>query len=110
MIQISVADDYTKRPGGRFISDGEYSGQDFRERLLLPKYMEAKREGEKLCVNLDGGYGYGSSFLEEAFGGLVRELGSIDSSLIEIVSEEEPQLVEDVRRYIIDAINNQESK
>lgn len=75
MVQINVADEYTKMPGGRFKSDGEFSGEDFREKYLLPRYIEARKNNEILCVNLDGGYGYGSSFLEEAFGGLVREVG-----------------------------------
>ncbi len=31
------------------------------------------RAGEQLVIELDGVRGYGSSFLEEAFGGLVRK-------------------------------------
>lgn len=102
MISINIAQDYTKTPGGRFIKEGEFSGEDFREKLLKPKYEEAIQKGSNLEINLDGGYGYGSSFLEESFGGLVRELGTIDISKIDIVSEEEPQLVIDVKKYITD--------
>ena len=32
-----------------------------------------KQGGLTICVELDDAMGYGSSFLEEAFGGLVRE-------------------------------------
>ena len=74
MICVNIAEDYSKVPGGRYIEDGPFSGQDFRENILLPKFQEAKRQNVILQVNLDGGYGYGSSFLDEAFGGLAREL------------------------------------
>jgi len=35
--------------------------------------IPALKEYEKVIVDLDGTSGYGSSFLEEAFGGLVRK-------------------------------------
>ncbi len=103
-MQLNIANDYTKCPGGRNISDGENSGEDFREKILVPKYLEAVEKNEKLIVNLDGGYGYGSSFLEEAFGGLVRKLGTIDVSRLQIISNEEPMLVDDVKKYMEDAL------
>lgn len=74
MITINIATDYTKTPGGRFISEGEYSGQDFREKVLKPKFLQALENNDQLTVILDGGYGYATSFLEEAFGGLAREM------------------------------------
>jgi hypothetical protein len=36
---------------------------------------DAQASGHRLTVDLDGAVGYASSFLEEAFGGLVRERG-----------------------------------
>lgn len=68
MITINIANEYTKTPGGRFKSEGEFSGEDFRDGILLPKYLEAVKHNQILCIDLDGGYG--SSFLEEAFGGV----------------------------------------
>ena len=65
---INVAKQFSKYPGGRFLSDGDYSGERFREKFLVP----ALRSGQEVIVELDGTLGYGSSFLEEAFGGLVR--------------------------------------
>ena len=65
---ISIAKDFSRYPAGRFESDGPYSGETFRK-----KYLElALRNHEKITIDLDGTRGYGSSFLEEAFGGLVR--------------------------------------
>lgn len=102
MIEINIAKEYTKTPGGRFKKDGNFSGEDFRDKILIPKYRKAIGNSEILRVILDGGYGYGSSFLEESFGGLVRKLGKVDVNMIEIISEEEPQLVEDIKKYIAD--------
>lgn len=104
MITINIANEYTKTPGGRFKSEGEFSGEDFRETILLPKYLEAVKLNQPLCINLDGGYGYGSSFLEEAFGGLVRRLNKVDINIIDIISDEEPQLKVDIKEYLEDAI------
>ena len=102
MREINIAKEYTKTPGGRFKKDGEFSGQDFRDTILIPEYRKAIENNEVLRIILDGGYGYGSSFLEESFGGLVRKLGKIDIDKIEIVSEEEPQLVNDIKQYMAD--------
>ncbi len=103
MSTIVIAKQYTKKPGGRFRKEGEYSGEDFRETILKKEYEISKKNKEELVVNLDGGYGYGSSFLEEAFGGLVRTLNDVDISIIKIISDEEPQLVDDVYKYLQDA-------
>lgn len=64
---IEVAKDFSDVPAGRLKKDGPASGEGFRE-LLLAKL----RSSDKVDVVLDGAEGYGSSFLEEAFGGLVR--------------------------------------
>lgn len=101
---IDIARDYTKAPGGRFISEGSFSGEDFRKRILKPKFLEAKHNGEKLTVILDGGYGYATSFLEEAFGGLARDLHDKAILNIELISEEEPGLIEKILKYIHDAL------
>ena len=63
---------FTLTPGPRLAEDGEHSGEEFREKHLLPKYREAVKKGVGLHVVLEGTKGYASSFLEEAFGGLVR--------------------------------------
>jgi len=66
--EIKVATDFSKTPGGRFVSDGDWSGERFREEFLWP----ALKSAGQIRVDLSGTLGYGSSFLEEAFGGLVR--------------------------------------
>jgi hypothetical protein len=68
---IRVAD-FAPSPGGRYIADGPYSGEWFRDEVLVGRLREAARVGIPLEVELDDTAGYGASFLEEAFGGLVR--------------------------------------
>jgi hypothetical protein len=68
MKSISIARDYSETPIGRYLDDSDFNGEKFRETIL----RDALSEGE-LEVDLDGVEGFGSSFLEEAFGGLVRK-------------------------------------
>lgn len=68
MRRISIANDFTPFPGGRYKKHGSGSGEEFRETLLIP----ALRSRTPVLVNIDGAAGYPSSFLEEAFGGLIR--------------------------------------
>jgi hypothetical protein len=69
MKTIKIAIDYSETPLGRYVTDGDFSGEKFREDFLRPALQEA----DKVEVDIDDVEGYGSSFLDEAFGGLVRE-------------------------------------
>ena len=105
-ITINIAKEYTKTPGGRYTKEGKFSGEDFRNKLLKPKYLEAIKSEMGLTVVLDGGYGYSPSFLEEAFGGLVRDLHDERILRIKIVSEEEPSQFDSIHKYITDALED----
>ena len=67
---IVVARDFSRSPGGRTVDDGPYSGERFREELLVPALKAGSDDVE---VDLRGALTFGSSFLDEAFGGLVRK-------------------------------------
>ncbi len=86
-MKIDVGKDFTRYPAGRLEEDGPYSGEGFRNRFLLP----ALSRGEEVIVFLDSTAGYGSSFLEEAFGGLVRSGLDINKiqSLLKLESVDE---------------------
>lgn len=71
-LEIKIARDFSRYPGGRYRADGKYSGEEFRDDVLVPLLLDAKRQNKSITVELDGAAGYPSSFLEEAFGGLVR--------------------------------------
>ncbi len=71
MSVINVSRDFSVTPGGRFKSAGPNSGESFRNRLAKA-FQNLENEDDRVVVQLDGVRGYGASFLEEAFGGLVR--------------------------------------
>ena len=71
-VTISIASDFSQYPAGRTRRDGPNSAERFREDILIPALQKALAAGVRLVVELDGVYGYSSSFLEETFGGLVR--------------------------------------
>lgn len=104
IIRIS---DYTKTPGGRYKKDGSFSGEEYRDEVLMPALRASLEKHEKLIVDLDGTYGYATSFLEETFGGLVRKLKMCDyQSSMEIKSDEDPALINLINKYIDDALKS----
>ena len=97
---INFVSDFTRVPGGRLREDGPFSGQQFREENLLP----ALKEYSKVTVNLSGAAGFPSSFLEEAFGGAVTELGmDTVKTKLEIQVTDDPFVKEEIDGYIIRA-------
>jgi len=66
---INISKEFSKFPGGRVLSDGPYSGEGFRDEILIP----ALEQNDSVTLIIDGVMGYGSSFLEECFGGLIRK-------------------------------------
>jgi hypothetical protein len=100
-IKISVAEDFSVTPGARYREEGDFSGQEFREDHLEKYFGDDKYKENKIEINLDGVLGYGTSFLEEVFGGLSRKFGSAEVlSRISFISEEEPYLIDDIKEYI----------
>lgn len=73
MVTISIVKDFSRTPGPRYIAEGDHSGELFRKKHLLPNVQIAMDNNEDIMIDLDGASGYGTSFLEESFGGLVRE-------------------------------------
>nr|WP_247681885.1 STAS-like domain-containing protein [Paenibacillus sp. Marseille-P2973] len=102
-MRIEIASEFTKTPGPRSRTEGEFSGEQFREEILCEKLEKAFNENVKLIVNLDGTFGYGTSFLEEAFGGAARIYGAEKMlNHLEFISNEEPYLIDDITEYIED--------
>lgn len=103
---VNIATDFSRTPGVRYESEGEFSGEKFRKEILLPMYNEAQKQKLKLKVVLDGTAGLGTSFLEESFGGLIREDGVDYYMLIKtlvLVSEENPDYIDEINEYMKDA-------
>lgn len=71
---IDVAKEFSPFPFGRTSpDDGDFTGEVFRE-TILKKSLEQLKDGETIVVDFDGVLtGVGSSFLSEAFAGLIEE-------------------------------------
>lgn len=105
-IWLRVRDDFSRTPGPRLEKEGDFSGEAFRKTCLLPKFSEAVKQDCELIVDLDGTAGYGTSFLEEAFGGLIRNDGISYEQMkerITLISSEEEYLKEDIEEYMVKA-------
>ncbi|MBZ0096333.1 MAG: STAS-like domain-containing protein [Sulfuricella sp.] len=96
---INIATDFSAEPFGRYPSDGDSNGTRFRDEWLIP----ALTDSETVSVIFDGAEGYGSSFLEESFGGLVRLCGFAADDLhqrLKLISTDDPSLIDEVWEYI----------
>ena len=86
---IVIAEVFSPYPAGRYPDDGEFNGTTFRQDHLVP----ALQKFERVEVVFDRVAGFGSSFLEEAFGGLIREEGMskefLDNHLVLSTTEED---------------------
>lgn len=106
MSDLSVVE-FSRYPAGRTDNDGPFSGARYRREVLVPALIKARQQkGERVRLLLDGARTYGSSFLEEAFGGLVREEGFSAPelhTLLDIVVEDPGY--ELYRRLILKFIN-----
>lgn len=105
-MKIKIATDFSRIPCARFLSEGDFPGEEFREKILVPKLKEAIEKKEKLEIDLDGTAGLGTSFLEESFGGLIR----IDRlkyeeilNTIELISKDDPDYISEIYEYIKEA-------
>ncbi|MCW3071124.1 MAG: hypothetical protein JWO44_1014 [Bacteroidetes bacterium] len=101
MIEINIAKDFALETGARNYSDGPFSGEEFFDKLLRGKYIEARKQGVKLKIILDGTEGYASSFLNEAFIRLGSEFGpdEVWNNLI-LISNEIPKYIKKVKESI----------
>ena len=99
---ISVAKEFSKFPGGRYVTDGPNSGERFREEILAPALVSGD---DVFTIDLDGTVGFGSSFLEEAFGGLVRVHNLTRETMDRLIFKSKNQtLVKIINEYINEAI------
>lgn len=83
IIEFSIAKEFSETPGGRYWKDfSPFSGEEFYKTKLLPLFLKAKKENKQIVIDLNGTYGYASSFLDESFGKLVRVYGITETKNI----------------------------
>ncbi|WP_306047624.1 STAS-like domain-containing protein [Nioella sp. MMSF_3534] len=108
MVTVAVARDFNRYPGGRYPRHGKGNGEDFRKNHLLP-LLESDQAVE--VVLDDAAAGFPASFLEEAFGGLVREGLSLEKirHLLTITAESEDSEVyrDEAWQYIAEAADRE---
>lgn len=94
---INISRDFSRYPAGRFKTDGPWSGELFRDDYLIP----ALKEFSTVEIQLDGTRGYGSSFLEESFGGLIR-IGYNKEELLHKINftSSDQSLIDEILEYI----------
>lgn len=69
MTVLYIGNQFSDDPAGRYYTDGDGNGEEFREEVLKPIFSS----GNNITINIDKNVeGYGSSFLVEAFGGLIK--------------------------------------
>lgn len=78
MTTLQVAREFSPYLGGRYRDDGPWSGEQFRDEMLRPRLLEAIQQHATLHINFDGVAGMPPSFLEEAFGGLLRTVPGLE--------------------------------
>ncbi|EMT0929574.1 STAS-like domain-containing protein [Acinetobacter baumannii] len=106
---IDIAKEFSDSPSGRYVKDGDFCGENFLKIHLLPNIKKYK----KIILDFSNVLGYGSSFLEEAFGGLIRETGMSKEDLfqhIEIRTSNDPFLLDEINQYIDEEIERKKSK
>jgi len=101
-IHHKLSDDYTHLPGGRLVSQGDYSGEHWYNNYLLPLFEQAINGYKTLVLDFDDIAGTSTGFLDEAFGRLVDNYGSLVPLNIEIVCSDDPYLKDEVMDIIED--------
>ena len=104
-VTINLSKDFSSRPFGRYRNDGDRSAEVFRDEHLIP----AIKQHSRVKLDLSGTNYYGSSFLEETFGGLVRS-GFSEALLrqkLEIMHTRLPSIAEEAWMYISEADSQQ---
>jgi hypothetical protein len=101
---IAVAD-FSTYPSGRDQRDGDFNGTKFRQDVLVPALRDALSRGSKVVVSLANVMSFGSSFLEEAFGGLIRNEKFSKSDIkrtlkVEVGAAENDRYRDAIFRYI----------
>jgi hypothetical protein len=98
---ITIAKDFSNRLGARYRKDGPYSGEEFLEEHLLPAFERAVTSGSYVLIDLDGVWGYPSSFVSGSFGKLSLDKGAaLVEKHLRFKSDENTMRLERVRKEI----------
>ena len=46
---LNICKEFSETPGARYKNEGDFSGEEFRETLLLPRFLDAQEKKDKLA-------------------------------------------------------------
>jgi len=97
-INYNFAQEYSEYPGGRFIRLGDFSGEDFREKVLRRVF----EDNDKIVIDASEiKTSFTPSFLDEAFGALAKEFGLEKfNKTVDLFSNTNPKLKEKMMYYV----------
>lgn len=99
---IMIAQEFGDTAGARDYEDGEYSGKEFYDKYLLPRFTKAVEEKYILLIDLQGFWGWPSSFVSGSFGILSKKFTSeVVLNHLTFKSEANPMKIEKAK-YIIE--------
>jgi hypothetical protein len=108
-IEFNLKKDFSECPGARYKNTGMYSGEELRDTYLAPLVKKAIDNKIHLIINLDGTAGCAASFLEETFGGMIRnniaDYSDLMNTLV-FISNECPKYINEIKSYMKDAAEN----
>lgn len=73
---LIIAKEFGDTAGARDYEDGDFSGKEFYDKFLQKRFLKAKENGYILLIDLDGFWGWPSSFVSGSFGLLSMEYGA----------------------------------
>ena len=89
--------DWTRYPGGRFKATGDYSGEEFRQTFL----EQAVTNGANFEIDFNGIFTVDWSFLDEALGHFVSQLGEKEfRDRFKIISDDDPDIEPELETVI----------
>lgn len=73
---LIIAKEFGDTAGARDYDDGPFSGKEFYDKFLQDRFVKAKDEGYILRIDIDGFWGWPSSFVSGSFGLLSMKYGA----------------------------------
>ena len=94
-LSYRFAKEFTEFPGGRARDDGDYSGEEFYEEVLLPLYQKR----ERVLLDLEGARGFATAFLDGAFGEFAARHGRAEfEKYFEVMASDDPTLPDEIAK------------
>jgi hypothetical protein len=92
--------DWTFTPGARKRSEGPYSGEEYRDDILIPSLKAATQNNELILLDLDGTAGLAASFVSEVFEALPCKVGQSEIASLAIRFLEDPDTESTIHDYL----------